>query len=211
VSCVTIKFVACAPSTDKLLPWVYPKVDCRLAFVDSGTPGRGCAYSSPDEQDGHRSGFRSRGWRPHVHRQPDHVNDLWRRPRDHNFEETQIQSGTTEASTLITPISTTRPPLPRYEAKRVDNSGLLQALDRADLRLLEASNLVDAISRKPDQAASTNFFDSCRPTRVTMHEQLETSLTITSTPTGRCVKLKTHYKKLANPWRFLSEGITNCH
>jgi len=29
------KFVACAPSADKLLPWVYPKVDCRLAFVDT--------------------------------------------------------------------------------------------------------------------------------------------------------------------------------
>ena len=55
--CVTIKFIACAPSTDKLLPWVYPKVDYRLAFVDSGTPGRGCAYSFPDEQDGHHPDF----------------------------------------------------------------------------------------------------------------------------------------------------------
>ena len=60
VSCVTIEFVVCAPSTDKLLPWVYPKVDCRLAFVDSGAPGRGCAYNLPSEQDGHRSSFRGR-------------------------------------------------------------------------------------------------------------------------------------------------------
>jgi hypothetical protein len=65
------------------------------------------------------------------------------------LEETQIQSGTAEASTPITPNPSTRPPLPRYRAKRVDNSDLLQALDRADLRLLEASNLVDLISRKP--------------------------------------------------------------
>jgi len=106
-------------------------------------------------------------------------------------EETQIQSRAAEASTPTTPTPSTRPPLPRYRAKRVDNSDLLQALDRTDLRLLEASNLVDLISRKSDQAASTNFFDSCRPTRVTTHEQLETSLTITSTPTGRSVKLKT--------------------
>jgi len=39
VSCVTIEFVACTPSTDKLLPWIYtvdiPKVDCRPAFVDT--------------------------------------------------------------------------------------------------------------------------------------------------------------------------------
>ena len=64
-------------------------------------------------------------------------------------EETQIQSGAAEASTPITPTPSTRPPLPCYKAKRVDNSDLLQALDRADLRLLEASNLVDLISRKP--------------------------------------------------------------
>jgi len=106
-------------------------------------------------------------------------------------EETQIQSGTAEASTPITPNPSTRPPLPRYRAKRVDNSDLLQALDRADLKLREASNLVDSISRESDQAASSNFFDSRRPTRVTTHEQLGTSLTITSTPTGRSVKLKT--------------------
>jgi len=99
-------------------------------------------------------------------------------------EETQIQSGAAEASTLITLTVSTRPPLPRYRVKRVDNSDLLQALDRADLRLLEASNLVDSISRKSDQTMSTNFFDSYRPTRVTTHEQLETSLTVTSTPTG---------------------------
>ena len=63
-------------------------------------------------------------------------------------EETQIRAA--EASTSITPTPRTRPPLPRYKAKRVDNSDLLQALDRADLKLLEASNLVDSISRKPD-------------------------------------------------------------
>ena len=48
-----------------------------------------------------------------------------------------------------------------------------------------------SILRKPDQAASTNFFYSYRPTRVITHEQLETSLTITSTPAGRSVKIKT--------------------
>jgi len=85
MSCVTIEFVACAPSTDKLLPWVHPKVDCRPAFVDSGAPGRGCAYSSLSEQDGHRSSFRGRAWRPHVHRRPDHVDDSWRQPHDHDF------------------------------------------------------------------------------------------------------------------------------
>ena len=50
---------------------------------------------------------------------------------------------------------------------------------------------MDSISQRPDQAATTNFFDSRRPTRVSTHERLETSLTITSTTAGRTVKLKT--------------------
>jgi len=120
------------------------------------------------------------------------------------LEETQIQSGTAEASTPITPTLRARPLLPRYKAKRVDNSDLLQALDSADHKLLEASNLVDLISRKPDQAATSNFFDSRRPTRVTTHERLETSLTITSTTAGRTVKFKT-----ASPDQNFPHGLSN--
>ena len=112
------------------------------------------------------------------------------------LKETQIQSGIVEASTPITPTPitlapSTRLPLPRYRAKQVDNSDLLQALDRADLKLLEASNLVDSISRRTDQAAATNLFDYRRPTRVSTHERLGTSLTVISTTAGRTVKLKT--------------------
>ena len=106
-------------------------------------------------------------------------------------EETQTRPGTAGASIPITPTPSTRPPLPRYRGKKVDDSDLFRALDRTDLRLLEASRLVDGISRRSDQVAPTDSFDSCRPTRVITHEQLGTSLTITSTPTGRSVKLKT--------------------
>ena len=105
-------------------------------------------------------------------------------------EETQIQSGTPKASTPITPTPRTRPPLPRYRAKRVDNSDLLQALDSANHKLLEASNLVNSISREPHTTTTSNFFDSRRPTRVSTHERLESSLTITSTTAGRTVKFK---------------------
>jgi len=119
-------------------------------------------------------------------------------------EETQIQSGTAEASTPIMPTLRTQPPLPHYRAKRVDNSELLQALDRADHKLIKASNLVDSISRKPNQAATSNFFDSRRPTRVSMHERLETSLTITSTTAGRAVKFK-----IASPDQNFPHGLNN--
>jgi len=54
-------------------------------------------------------------------------------------EETQIQSGTTAVSTPVMLAPSTRPPLPRYRGKKVDDSDLFQALDRADFRLLEAS------------------------------------------------------------------------
>jgi len=102
----------------------------------------------------------------------------------------------------LTPRS--RPPLPCYKAKRVDNSDLLQALDHADHKLLEASNLVDSILRKSEQAATSNFFDFRRPTRVSTHERLETSLTITSTTTGRTVKFKT-----ASPDQNFPHGLSN--
>jgi len=105
-------------------------------------------------------------------------------------EETQIRSGTTAASTSVTLAPSTRPPLPRYRGKKVDDSDLFQALDHADFRLLEASRLVDGISRQSDQVTPMDSFDSRRPTRVVTHEQLGMSLIITSTPTGQSVELK---------------------
>jgi len=107
-------------------------------------------------------------------------------------EEAQIQSRMPAASapTMETLTPSTQPPLPRYKGKKIDGSDLLRALDRADLKLLEASRLVDGISRQPDQAAPTDSFNSHQPTRVVTHEQLGTSLTITSTPSGQSVKLE---------------------
>ena len=97
-------------------------------------------------------------------------------------EGTQIQSGMTAASAPTTWMlaPSTRAPLPRYKGKKVDG----------DSKLLEASQLVDGISHQSDQAAPTDFSNSYRPTRVVTHEQLGTSLTITSTPSGRSVKIE---------------------
>jgi len=105
-------------------------------------------------------------------------------------EETQIRSGITAASAPTTLTPSTRPPLPRYRRKKVDGSDLFRALDRADLKLLKASRLMDGISRQSDQVVPTDFFNSCRPTRVVTHERLGTSLPITSTPSGRSIELK---------------------
>ena len=127
------------------------------------------------------------------------------------LEETQIRSEMAPAEVVvpITPTTTiatptTRPLLPRYKGKQVDNSDLLEAIDRANHRLLEASDLVNSISCLADQASTPNFFDSHRPTRATTHERLGTSLTITATPEGRTVKLK-----ITSPNGNLPHGLSN--
>jgi len=122
--------------------------------------------------------------------------------------ETQIRSGATAASAPTTLTPSTRPPLPRYKGKKVDGSDLFRALDRADLKLLEASRLVDGISRHSDQAAPTDFFNSCRPTRIITHERLGMSLTITSTPSGRSVELKADLDQ-GSPYELNSSAVHN--
>jgi len=130
-------------------------------------------------------------------------------PTTTTLEETQIRSETAAVVIPITLTTTTttlktRPPLPRYKGKRVDSSDLLEAIDRADHKLLEASNLVDSILCKNDQAPASNFFDSHRPTRANTHERLGTSLTVTTTLDGRTVKLKT-----ASPDKNLPHDLSN--
>jgi len=63
--------------------------------------------------------------------------------------------------------------------------------------------MVDGISHRSDQVVPTDSFDSYRPTHVVTHEQLGTSLTITSTSTGRSVELK------ANPDQISPYGLNN--
>ena len=105
-------------------------------------------------------------------------------------KEIQIQSEITPSPTTRMTAPSSRPPFPLYKGKEIDCSDLLQALDRADSKLLEVSQLIDGVLRRPDQDARADFSKSRRPTRVATHERLGTSLTITSTPSGRTVKLK---------------------
>ena len=56
MSCVTIEFVVCAPSTDKLLPCVYPKVDCRPAFVDNRRTPTPAHWTAQEVYPVHRRG-----------------------------------------------------------------------------------------------------------------------------------------------------------
>ena len=97
---------------------------------------------------------------------------------------------TTFAPTTLSTTPTSRPLLPRYKGKQIDDSDLLEAIDRANHRLSEVSDLVNSISDQITKTAPLDGHDSARPTRITSHERLGTSLVITTTPEGRIVHFK---------------------
>ena len=97
---------------------------------------------------------------------------------------------TTFAPTMLSATPTTRPLLPRYKGKRVDNSDLLEAIDHANHKLFEASDLVNSISSPITSSALPNRRESTRPTHVTTHERPGTSLAIMASPEGRIIRFK---------------------
>ena len=113
-------------------------------------------------------------------------------------------TATTSTPTTLSVTPTTRPSPPRYKGKWVDNSDLLEAIDRANHKLSEASDLVDTISSQITWMAPPNRCESPRPTRVTTHEWLGTSLAITTTPEGQSVRFK-----VTPPNRGFPHGLSN--
>jgi hypothetical protein len=119
------------------------------------------------------------------------------------LEENQIQSAATTAvvsttSTMTTPAptmspttTTTRPLIPRYNGKQIDNSNLLEAIDRADHKVSEAFDVVNSFSGQTTRMTPSDCHGSTQPNRVTTHEWLGTALTITATLEGQTVQIKT--------------------
>jgi len=118
------------------------------------------------------------------------------------LEENQIQpeamevavpttsATTTFAPTTLSTTPTSRPPLPRYKGKQIDDSDLLEAIDYANHRLFEVSDLVNSILDQITKMAPLDGHDYAWPTHVIPHERLGTSLAITATPEGRIVHFK---------------------
>ena len=116
--------------------WVYPKIDCQLAFVDSGEPDRGCAYSFPNEPDGHHLRLRGHGRRPHVHRRQITWTTGFNSFTTTTMEEVQIRSAlitssptsvaapTTLATAPTTPVMISTTPIThrRFPATEGDRS-----------------------------------------------------------------------------------------
>jgi len=76
----------------------------------------------------------------------------------------------TSAPTTLSAMPTTRPPLPHYKGKQVDDSDLLKANDRTNHKLSEASGLVNSISCQVTLMASLDFRESAQPTCATTHK-----------------------------------------
>ena len=71
---------------------------------------------------------------------------------------------TTSASPSATP--TTRRPLPRYKGKQIDNTDLLDSIDRVGTKLAETLALVSSIQSQPNEPVTTTRNRSTRPTRA---------------------------------------------
>ena len=93
---------------------------------------------------------------------------------------------TTSASPSATP--TSRRPLPCYKGKHIDNTNLLDSIDRVGTKLAETLALVSSIQSQPNEQVTTTHNRSTRPARASHPARLGTDLVVTSTPEGRSVR-----------------------
>ena len=71
---------------------------------------------------------------------------------------------TMPASSSATP--TTRRPLPRYKGKQIDNTDLLDSIDRVGIKLAETLALVSTIQSRPNEQVIAPHNGSTRPART---------------------------------------------
>ena len=71
---------------------------------------------------------------------------------------------TTSASPSATP--TTRRPLPRYKGKQIDNTDLLDSVDRVGTKLAKTLALVSSIQRQPNEQVTATHNRSTRPAQA---------------------------------------------
>ena len=120
-------------------------------------------------------------------------------------EEAQIQSALTTASpasatastTLdlapATPASSSATPtthrsLPRYKGRQINNTDLLDSIDRVGTKLAETLALVSSIQGQPNEQVTTTHNRSTRLARASRPARLGMDLVVTSTPEGRFVR-----------------------
>jgi hypothetical protein len=112
-------------------------------------------------------------------------------------EEAQIQSApitsssvmalTTLAMSLTTPA--THHLLPHYKGRQIDNTNLLEAIDRVDNKLSESLALVNSIRHQSTKQVATCHNRSTQPVWAHHPIWLDTDLVVTATPEGCTVRL----------------------
>ena len=70
----------------------------------------------------------------------------------------------TPTSSSATP--TTRRPLPRYKGRQIDNTDLLDSIDRVGTKLAETLALVSLIQSQPNEQVTTTHNRSTRPAQA---------------------------------------------
>ena len=95
-------------------------------------------------------------------------------------------ASTTPASPSATP--TTHHPLPRYKVKQIDNTDLLNSIDRVSTKLAETLALVSTIQSQPNEQVTAPHNRSTRPARTSRPARLGTDLVVLSTPEGRSAR-----------------------
>ena len=93
---------------------------------------------------------------------------------------------TMPASPSATP--TTCHPLPRYIGRRIDNTDLLDSIDRVGTKLAEPQALVSMIQSQPNEQVTAPHNRSTRPARASRPARLGTDLVVISTPEGRSAR-----------------------
>ena len=83
---------------------------------------------------------------------------------------------------------TTRRLLPRYKGKQIDNTDLLDSIDRVGTKLAETLALVSSIQSQPNEQVTATHNRSTRPARASRPARLSTDLVVTSTLEGRSVR-----------------------
>ena len=92
------------------------------------------------------------------------------------------------APTTPTATPTTHHPLPRYRGKQIDNTDLLDSIDRVGIKLAETLALVSTIQSQPNEQVTAPHNRSIRPARASRPARLGTDLVVVSTPEGRSAR-----------------------
>ena len=104
---------------------------------------------------------------------------------DHDGSGSDHGTSGSDHACITSATPTTRRPLPHYKGKQIDNTNLLDSIDRVGTKLAETLALVSAIQSQPNEQVVTSHNRSTRPAQASHPARLGTDLVVISTPKGR--------------------------